>query len=94
MLNLSGVIPNLAVKADLLPVRTECGIGALMPWAGRLWLITYVSHKSTSGSGTGLYEIDENLILRKHPESVVGTYANRMIHSPTHQLIIGPHVIV
>ena len=29
----------------------------------------------------------------KHPESVVGTYANRMIHSPSNQCIIGPHII-
>jgi hypothetical protein len=91
--NIGGVIPSLSVKADLLPVRSECGIGALMPWAGRLWMITYVSHKSGSGSGTGLYEIDEGLNLRKHPESVVGTYANRMIHPPSNQLIIGPHLI-
>ena len=58
MINISGVISPLSVKADLLPARSECGIGALMPWAGRLWMITYVSHKSSSGSGTGLYEID------------------------------------
>jgi hypothetical protein len=64
-----------------------------MPWAGKLWLVSYVSHKTGSGSGTGLYEIDENLSMRKRPESVVGTYANRMIHSQSNQLIIGPHII-
>ena len=64
-----------------------------MPWANRLWLVSYVSHKADSGAGTGLYEIDENLTMRKHPESVVGTYANRMIHAPSNQLIIGPHII-
>ena len=31
--------------------------------------------------------------MTKHPESVVGTYANRMIHAPTDQLMIGPHLI-
>ena len=92
-LNISGVIPSLSVKADLTPARSESGIGALMPWAGKLWLVSYVSHKAGSGSGTGLYEIDENLSMRKHPESVVGTYANRMIHAPSSQLIIGPHII-
>ena len=91
--HISGVLPTLAVKADLLPRRSECGIGALMPWADRLWLITYVSHTSSSGAGTGLYAIDEHFNMRKHPESVVGTYANRMIHAPTHQLIMGPHLI-
>lgn len=89
----SGVVPSLSVHADVLPVRTECGIGALMPWAGRLWFITYVAHTATSGGGTGLYEIDEHLVLRRRPESVVGTFANRMIHSPTSSLIIGPHII-
>jgi len=92
-LNINGVIPSLSVRADLGPPRTESGIGALMPWAGRLWLVSYVSHKSGSGSGTGLYEIDENLSMRKRPESVVGTYANRMIHPQSNQLIIGPHII-
>jgi len=92
-ISISGVIPSLSVKADLTSVRSESGIGALMPWANKLWLVSYVSHKAGSGSGTGLYEIDENLTMRKHPESVVGTYANRMIHAPSNQLIIGPHVI-
>jgi hypothetical protein len=91
--HVSGVIPSLSVKADILPTRSECGIGALMAWANRLWLITYVSHKAGTGAGTGLYEIDENLTMRKHSASVVGTYANRMVHAPTHQVVIGPHVI-
>jgi hypothetical protein len=91
--NISGVIPSLTVKAGLGPPRSESGIGALMPWAGKLWLVSYVSHKSGSGSGTGLYEIDENLNMQKRPESVVGTYANRMIHPQSNQLIIGPHII-
>jgi len=93
LINISGVIPHFSVKANPIPARSESGIGALMPWAGKLWLISYVSHKSGSGSGTGLYEIDENLSMRKHPASVVGTYANRMIHPASNQLIIGPHVI-
>jgi hypothetical protein len=93
VLHIGGVVPGLCVTADLTPARSECGIGALMPWAGRLWLITYVSHKAGSGSGTGLYQIDGNLRISKHPASVVGTYANRMIHPATDQLIIGPHLI-
>lgn len=91
--NISGVFPHLSVSADLLPVRTETGIGALMPWAGRLWFVSYVAHLATSGSGTGLFEVDEHFNIRKHPESIVGTYANRMIHPQSHQLLIGPHVI-
>lgn len=91
--NVSGVFPHLAVKAGHLPVRTETGIGALMPWADRLWFVTYVAHKKGSGSGTGLFWIDDDLTIHKHPAGVVGTYANRMIHKQTHQCIIGPHII-
>lgn len=91
---ISGIIPENALGADLGPPRSECGVGGLMPWAGRLWVITYLSHKSPgTGSGTGLYEMDESLALRKRPESVAGTYANRYIHYPTNQLVMGPHVI-
>lgn len=91
--NIGGVFPHLAVVADAVPARTETGIGALMPWADRLWFVTYVAHKKGTGSGTGLFSIDADLNLSKHPESVVGTYADRMIHSETDRLIIGPHVI-
>jgi hypothetical protein len=90
---ISGVVPSLTVTADLLPIRTETGIGALMPWAGRLWFVSYVAHTATTGAGTGLFEVDEHFTLRKRPESVVGTYANRMVHAPSNQLMIGPHVI-
>ncbi|MGD7706915.1 hypothetical protein [Microlunatus sp. Y2014] len=89
---ISGVVPRIAVKADHVP-RTETGIGALMPWADRLWFVTYVAHKSASGGGTGLFWLDDDLNLTKHPESVVGTYANRLVHDETNQLFIGPHVI-
>ncbi|MCM8768615.1 MAG: hypothetical protein NC911_02885 [Candidatus Omnitrophica bacterium] len=91
--NINGVFPHLTVKADHLPARTETGIGALMPWANRLWFITYVAHKKASGAGTGLFTIDDDFNLRKHPASCVGTYANRMVHSESHQVIIGPHLI-
>jgi hypothetical protein len=90
--SVSGVIPSLAMSADLGPPRSECGIGALMPWAGRLWAVTYLSNNKT-GSGTGLYEIDADLRMTKRPESRDGTYANRFVHTPSNQLFIGPHVI-
>jgi hypothetical protein len=89
--NINGIFPHLAVVAAHVP-RSETGIGALMPWADRLWFITYPS-SPRSGRGTGLFSIDENMDLAKHPESVVGTYANRIIHTATNQLIIGPHLI-
>lgn len=89
---ISGVVPRLAVKADHIP-RSETGIGALMPWADRLWMITYVAHTRRTGGGTGLFSIDDNLEITKHPASVVGTYANRLVHKESNQLFIGPHVI-
>lgn len=93
MHNFNGVVPELALVCDHLPQRTEGGIGALMPWADRLWLITYPSSGPGSGGGTGLFSIDAEMRLEKHPASVVGTYANRMIHPATSQLIMGPHFI-
>jgi hypothetical protein len=92
-INIHGTFPHLAVKAGHFPARTETGIGALMPWAGRLWFVTYVSSKSRSGSGTGLFCIDDNMDISKHAASRVGTYANRMIHKESNQLIMGPHAI-
>lgn len=89
---ISGVVPRLAVKADHSP-RSESGIGALVPWADRLWMITYVAHTNNTGGGTGLFTIDDDLVMEKHPESVVGTYANRLVHAESDQLFIGPHVI-
>jgi hypothetical protein len=89
----SGVMPDLALAADLGPPRTECGVGALMPWAGRLWAVSYVSHKIGSGSGTGLYEIDADFHITKRPESYPGTYTNRFVHFESSRLFIGPHVI-
>jgi hypothetical protein len=89
---ISGVVPRLAVKADHIP-RSETGIGALMPWADRLWMITYVAHTRRTGGGTGLFSIDDDLEITKHPASVVGTYANRLVHKESNQLFIGPHVI-
>lgn len=84
----SGVYPHLAALADSY---TECGIGAVVPWAGRLWFVSYVAHKS--GARVGLYEITPDLRIRRRPESIVGTHAGRMIHRESNQLIIGPYVI-
>lgn len=67
----TGVAPSLAVTADTapsvphgLPKRSEAGVGALMPWADKLYMISYLSVPHF-GSGTGLYEIDENLEMTK-----------------------------
>ncbi|NLH17319.1 MAG: hypothetical protein GX455_12135 [Phycisphaerae bacterium] len=70
---------------------SEAGIGALIPWADRLWLVGYVAH--IRGEGLGLYELREDMILRKRPESITGTFANRMVHWPSKQAFIGPYAI-
>jgi hypothetical protein len=89
-MQISGVLPHLSNRASAGKPRNESGIGALMTWADRLWFVSYVSH---TGHGTGLYEIDQDLQMKKHPESVTGTYANRMIHPASDSVIVGPHII-
>ena len=39
-------------KADNVPERTECGVGALMPWADALWAVTYNSHMAGTGTNS------------------------------------------
>lgn len=62
-LEVNGIFPSLAVKASSGPTRTECGIGALMPWADKLYMVSYLSVPE-GGNGTGLYAIDENFVVR------------------------------
>ncbi len=94
-LNVSGVFPHLASVGDLGPPRSEMAIAAMMPFAGRLWAVNYVSHTRHTGSGCVLMEVDEQLNRIDRPEGrgVDGTYANRIIHHPTNQLMIGPFLI-
>ena len=86
--NFSGIYPHLAFYNN----EDECGTGAVVPWAGRLWTVTYAPHKP-NGSSDKLYEITSDLkqIIRK--ESAGGTPANRMIHRESNQLFIGPYAI-
>jgi hypothetical protein len=85
-----GIFPHTTVSGNL-EGRSETGIGALIPWANRLWMVGYVAH--IYGSGIGLYEVDEKMNFKKRPESITGTFANRMMHDPSNQAIIGPHII-
>src|SRR5436190_9096913 len=84
----SGIYPNLAMFNE----ENECGTGAVVPWADRLWAITYGPHLPF-GSSDKLYEITLDLRQIIRPESVGGTHANRMIHRESQQLIIGPYFI-
>ncbi|CAL1518948.1 hypothetical protein [Chitinophaga sp. MM2321] len=84
----SGVYPHLAMYND----EGECGTGAVVPWAGRLWVITYGPHLPF-GSSDKLYEITPDLKQVVREESIGGTPANRMIHPESQQLFIGPYAI-
>ena len=86
--NISGIYPHLAMYNS----QGECGTGAVVPWADRLWVLTYSPH-FPNGSDDGLYEISPALEQRRRPESVGGTPANRMIHQESNQLFIGPYAI-
>ena len=92
-ISVSGVMPSLAQVADFGPPRSEIGVGCLMPWLGKLYVLNYSSHRSGSGTGTSLRVIDENFKMIVHPGGRDGTYANRFVHHSSNQLIIGPHLI-
>jgi hypothetical protein len=85
---ISGIYPHLAYYNN----EGECGTGAVVPWANQLWVITYGPHLPF-GSSDKLYEISPDLTRKTRPESIGGTPANRMIHSESNQLFIGPYAI-
>jgi hypothetical protein len=88
VVRISGVYPHLAMTNT----HDECGVGAIVPWAEKLWVITYGPHLP-NGSSDKLYEIKPDLSRVIRPESVGGTPANRFIHTASNQLNIGPHFI-
>ena len=93
-LKISGIYPHLAAfnGTGAFASNGECGIGAVVPWADRLWFLTYPPH-STKGSSDKLYAVGPDMSLDVRPESVGGTHASRMIHEESQQLIIGPYFI-
>ena len=98
-LQISGIYPHLTAfnKPDPKSRQrrgggAECGIGAVVPWAGKLWMITYSPH-CPQGSSDKLYAISADLTVEIRPESVGGTPAGRMIHRESKQLFIGPYAI-
>ena len=84
----SGIYPHLAMYNN----EGECGTGAVVPWADRLWVITYAPHMP-KGSSDKFYEVTPDLKQIVRPESIGGTPANRMLHRESQQLFIGPYVI-
>ena len=84
----SGIYPHLARYNN----EGECGTGAVVQWAGKLWIVTYGPHLPF-GSSDRLYEIDNNLNQKIFSGSIGGTPANRLIHNESRQLFIGPYAI-
>lgn len=70
----------------------KADLGAIVPWTGKLWMITCSPHCPT-GSSDKLYTIDENLELTIRLESIGRTPSNRLIHCEINQLIISNYVI-
>ncbi|MDZ8119121.1 hypothetical protein [Pontiella agarivorans] len=87
-INISGVYPHLAMWND----EGECGTGAVVPWLGNLYAITYAPHLP-GGSSDKLYIISPDLKQTIFEGSVGGTPANRMIHKESKQLLIGPYLV-
>ncbi len=85
---LSGIYPHLAMFNS----EKECGTGAVVPWADKLWVITYAPHQP-KGTDDKLYSISRDLTQNIHPESIGGTPANRIIHKESEQLFIGPYAV-
>ncbi len=84
----SGVNPNLHTYNQ----EGECGTGAVVPWAGSLWAISYAPHMPNRSTDL-LYEIKPDLAKVVRKESIGGTPANRLIHRESNQLFIGPYAI-
>lgn len=84
----SGIYPHLAYYNS----QGECGTGAVVPWQGDLWVVTYSPH-NPYGSDDKLYQITPALEQIIRPESIGGTHADRMIHDESRQLFIGPYAV-
>lgn len=87
-IQISGVYPHLR----MWNTDNEAGTGAIVPWQGDLWAITYSPHRP-NGSDDKLYRISPDLTQHIFEDSVGGTPANRMIHAESQQLLIGPYLI-
>jgi hypothetical protein len=94
-LSVSGIYPHLTVfNSDPKRERSamECGLGAAVPWAGKLWSTTYTSHDLGRGNDK-IFAILPDMSLEIRPESVGGTSACRMIHRESRQLFIASYAI-
>ena len=100
-IHISGIYPHLTTYGiysqnggHYKEGHDECGIGAIVPWAGKLWMVNYAPHMP-KGSEHKLFSVDPDLSkpMTVHPESVGGTPAGRMIHKESNQLLIAHYLI-
>ncbi|WP_231602889.1 hypothetical protein [Neorhodopirellula pilleata] len=103
-LKISGVYPHLTTYGIYSQNgghhkggHEECGIGAIVPWADKLWMVNYAPHQPR-GSEHKIFSVsgdpgEGELSLTVHPESVGGTPAGRMIHAESKQLLIAHYLI-
>lgn len=94
---ISGVYPHLTTYAHArlngqYKFGNECGIGAIIPWQGKLYMVNYADHRP-EGSEHKLYIVDKDKNMEVYAGSVGGTPAARMIHAESNQLLIGHYVI-
>jgi len=84
----SGIFPHLAS----FNTSGECGVGAVVPFGGRLYWVTYPPH-APDGSDDLLHATDVGLEHAVWDGSVGGTHAARLVHRESRQLFLGPYVI-
>lgn len=72
-------------------VRSEYGVGALMSWVDKLWIMTYLA-EGNLGAGAGLFSLSRSRVLQSE-RTINGCYANRLLHHETNQIFIGPYCI-
>jgi hypothetical protein len=94
---ISGIYPHLTTYAHgrvngEYGFGSECGIGALAEWNGKLYMINYAAHQP-KGSEHKLYIVDKDLNMEIFEGSIGGTPTARMVHKESNQLLIGPYVI-
>lgn len=89
-MSFSGIYPHLSVSGFH---QSENGIGAVVPWAERLYFITYLAGMNADGAQR-LFELDGQFALKPLGAPFYGgSIACRMIHEPTGQLILGPYLL-
>jgi len=84
--HISGIIPENQITDDSAYPRGEAAVGALMMWANKLCMTTYVMSVPYEREEpiAELYEMDEDFSMTAHTDTVLGAFHNRMsAPSPT-----------